>query len=265
MYLLKVSSISTFVKVKSHQRKGKKGTFLVKEFDRKERKKRLVENVIKASIVTGLIGAVALTHPAIRTKISAKKIDLNLEDALYELDLNPGNKKVISTFRTKVKSFIPTKTNSSNYNIDLDENKLKTDLTKWRKELDNIPANTRQNKYDIQKDMFDQVLQMDWNKAPDVFPVGYRDKAGTLKGFSILRPNLEYDSLEIANFAIKDKENKLLRDLLRTNIYISNKLGFKGKIYGSDASTYAEKIYVRLGAKKMIDDGYLYTPKNATT
>lgn len=262
MYLLTKPTLTNFnrTKVKSHIRRGKKGTYVVKEFDRKDRRKKLIQNIAKAAIVTGIVGAVSMTHPAIRNKVFSKKTNLDLEEALYKLDMNPNSKKVISNFRNQIKSFIPFTTNSKNYKIDLNENNIKKELLKWRLDLEKIPKNTRDNKYDIQKEMFDQVLNMDFNKAPDIFPVAYKDKKGILKGFSILRPNLEYDALEISNFAIKDGENTLLRDLLKTNISISEKLGFKGKIYGSDASSYAEKLYIRLGSKK-IDDGYIYIPK----
>ena len=66
MYLLKKADITNFAKVKSHTRKSKKGTFVVREFDRKDRIKKETINKIKATAIATAVGLPVLSYLAVR-------------------------------------------------------------------------------------------------------------------------------------------------------------------------------------------------------
>lgn len=71
MYLLTKPKLTNFAKVRSHTRKGKKGIFVVREFDRKDRIKKEPINKTKAASIATAVGLPVITYLAIRGRYRA--------------------------------------------------------------------------------------------------------------------------------------------------------------------------------------------------
>jgi hypothetical protein len=264
MYLLQKPNLINFGIVKSHLRKSKKGTYLVKQFDRKNRdKKSFIKGAAVGSISTILIaGAASTLHPTVRKSIF-KNIDFRtprilLKKKIKANDLDFIEKKGAKTLKTLLNNLTPKTTKS--FKVSTNKLEILKDLEEIKKTnislLDNlnIPAR-KQRKIELQNrlisDAFD-FSKLEENTYPDLMFRSYKNKkTGKLSAFTLLKPNKEYNALNLGTILTPEGSDvKGVKEVLEHTREVSRKLGYKGRIVG-DPDENAIPLYKRYGAKQI--------------
>lgn len=263
MYLLS-KELAEFAKVKSHTRKGKKGTYVVREFDRKDRlKKQFIKGAVVGSLTTIMLaGAAATLHPKVRNVVF-KNIDFRtprilLKRKINTNDLNFIQKKSAKTVKTLLTNLTPKRTKSFNVSTNkLDILKELSDIQATNSALlTSIPeTNRKYKKLQLQNrlisDAFD-FSKLEENTYPDLMFRSYKNKqTGKLSAFTLLKPNDEYKALNLGTILTPEGSDiKGVKEVLEHTREMSRKLGYKGRIVG-DPDENAIPLYKRYGAKQI--------------